>query len=134
MSACNSRRIFVALNSKFMKKIFSIIVIVVLIASLCACSQQDLADMTSGTDDGVATIVWGDKTYVPYGALSAYADRGKQIGIVDGDKDHKVYECKGYSTDEWIVTAFPYDAAMLYREINVTDIPEGWESEYEWNN
>ena len=45
-----------------------------------------------------------------------------------------VYECKGYSTDEWIGTAFPYDAAMLWREINVTDIPEGWESEYEWNN
>lgn len=83
--------------------------------------------MTSGTDDGVATIVWGDKTYVPYGALAAYADRGKQIGIVDGDKDYKAYECKGYSADEWIVTAFPYDAAMLYREINVTDIPEGWE-------
>lgn len=117
-----------------MKKLVFFVMIVVLITSLCACSQQDLEDMTSGTDDGVATIVWGDKTYVPYGPLSAYGDRGKQIGIVDGDKDYKSYECKGYSTDEWIVTAFPYDAAMLMREINVTDIPEGWESEYEWNS
>lgn len=24
-------------------------------------------------------------------------------------------------------------AAMLYREINVVDIPDGWQSEYEWN-
>ena len=117
-----------------MKKIFSIIAIVVLIASLCACSQQDLENMSTGNGDGYKTIVWGDKTYVPYGPLSAYGDRGKQIGIVDGDKDYKAYERKGYSTDEWIVTAIPYDAPMLMREINVTDIPEGRQSEYERNN
>ena len=90
--------------------------------------------MTTGSGDGYVTVVWGDKTYVPYGALNAYGKRGRQIGIVDGDKEHKVYECKGYHTDEWIVTALPYDAAMLLREINVTAIPEGWQSEYEWNN
>ena len=117
-----------------MKKFILFAMIVVLIVSLCACSQQDLEDMTSGTYDGATGIVWGDKTYIPYGPLAAYGDRGKQIGIIDGDKGHKVYECKGYSTDEWIAAALPYDAAMLYREINVTDIPEGWESEYEWNN
>ena len=119
-----------------MKKILAVLFVIALTASLCACSKQtaDLADMTSGTNDEVATIEWGDKIYVPYGPLASYGDRGKQIGIVDDDKDYKVYECKGYSTDEWIVTAFPYDAAMLYREINVTDIPEGWQSEYEWNN
>lgn len=117
-----------------MKKIIVLLTTVVLIISLSACSKQKLEDMTSGTEDGVSSIVWGDKTYVPYGPLSAYGDRGKQIGIVDGDKDYKAYECKGYSADEWIATAFSYDAAMLYREINVTDIPEGWQSEYEWNN
>ena len=117
-----------------MKKIISFAVTALLIVSLCACSQQDLADMTTGHGDGYVTIVWGDKIYVPYGASSAYGKRGKQIGIVDGDKDHRVYECKGYSTDEWIVVALRYDAAMLLREINVTDIPEGWQSEYEWNN
>jgi hypothetical protein len=89
--------------------------------------------MTSGTGDGYATIVWGDRTYVPYGALSAYGERGNQIGIVDGEKDNKVYECKGYPVEQWIVNALPHDAAMLFREINVTDIPDGWESEYEWN-
>ena len=119
-----------------MKKFISFALIALLIVTLCACSQnqQDLEDMSTGTGDGYVTIIWDDKTYVPYGPLSTYGDRGKQIGIVDGDKDYKAYECKGYSTDEWIVTAIPYDAAMLYREINVTDIPEGWQSEYEWNN
>ena len=107
--------------------------IVVFVISLCACSQGSIEDMTTEIGNGYVAIVWGDKTYVPYGALSSYGDRGKQIGIVDGNKDHKVYECKGYSSDEWIVTALPHDAAMLLREIDVTDIPDGWQSEYEWN-
>lgn len=116
-----------------MKKTFCLLLAFALIISLCACSQQNLEDMTSGTGDGYATIVWGDKTYVPYGALADYGERGKQIGIVDGNKDDRVYELKGYSADEWIVNAFTHDAAMLFREINVTDIPDGWQSEYEWN-
>ena len=117
-----------------MKKAFlPFVVILTFVFSLCACSQQDLEDMTSGEGDGYATIIWGDKTYVPYGALVDYGERGKQIGIVDGDKDNRVYELKGYSFDEWIVNAYSHDGAMLLREVNVTDIPDGWQSEYEWN-
>ena len=118
-----------------MHRIVSLFVIGILVVSMmCACSQQDLEDMTSGEGDGYATIVWGDKTYVPYGALTDdYGERGKQIGIVDGDKDNRVYELKGYSVDEWLVNAFPHDGAMLLREIDATDIPDGWQSEYEWN-
>ena len=119
-----------------MKRLIVIIISIFMILSLFACSnqEQELVNMTSGTYDGVSTVVWGDKIYVPYGSLAIYGDRGKQIGIIDSDNGHKVYECNGYSTDEWIAAALPYDAAMLYREINVTDIPESWQSEYEWNN
>ena len=116
-----------------MKRILALILAITAMISLCSCSKQNLADMTTSVTDDYAAIVWGDKTYVPYGALSAYGDRGNQIGIVDGDENHKVYECKGYSSDEWIAASLPYDAAMLYREIDVIDIPEGWQSEYEWN-
>ena len=121
-----------------MKKIFLSLFIIWVLFALPACANDiqstDLADMTTGHGDGYATVVWGDKTYVPYGPLSAYGKRGKQIGIVDGDRDHKVYECKGYHPEEWIVAALPHDAAMLLREVNVTAIPVGWQSEYEWNN
>ena len=79
-----------------MKKLVFFVMIAVLIVSLCACSQQDLADMTSGTDNGVSTIAWGDKIYVPHGPLATYGDCGKQIRIIDGDKD-------GYSA-AWIRT------------------------------
>ena len=117
-----------------MKRILSILLSVLAVLSLYACSKQELANMTTELNDEYAAIVWENRTYVPYGALSAYGDRGQQIGIVDGNENHKVYECKGYSSDEWIVTVLPHDAAMLCREIDVTDIPNGWQSEYEWNS
>ncbi len=125
----------VMVNRKaIMKRMVSLFALGILLAfGMCACTQQDLEDMTTGEGDGYVSIVWGDKTYVPYGALAGYGERGKQIGIVDGDKDDRVYELKGYSSDEWIVNSVPYDAAMLLREINVTAIPDGWQSEYEWN-
>lgn len=116
-----------------MKRTAFIFMIAALVIFLCACSQGSIENMTTQVGDGYEAIVWGDKTYVPYGALSAYGECGKQIGIVDGDKDYKVYECKGYSADEWLAAALPHDPAMLYREIDVTDIPDGWQSEYQWN-
>ena len=39
------------------KAFLSFVVIFTLVFSLCACSQQDLEDMTSGEGDGYATIV-----------------------------------------------------------------------------
>ena len=117
-----------------MKRILSILLIVLVVLSLYACSKQELVNMTTELNGEYAAIVWENRTYVPYGALSAYGDRGQQIGIVDGDENHKVYECKGYSSDEWIVTALLHDAAMLYRGTDVTEIPNGWQSEYDWNS
>ena len=53
-------------------KIVLLIIAVSLAISLCACSKEnaDLVDMTFGTGDGYVTIIWGDKTYVPYGVIS----------------------------------------------------------------
>lgn len=119
---------------KPMKRTASILLIVIIMFILSACSKQELADMTTEVNDDYAAIVWEDKTYVPYCAISE-SDCGKQIGVVDGDKDDRVYEYKDYSIDEWIINFFVMDhSAMLYREINVTYIPDGLESEYEWNN
>lgn len=103
--------------------------------TLCACGKQELADMTTEVNDDYSAIIWENKTYVPYCAFSK-TDCGEQIGIVDSDKDDKVYEYKGYSTDEWIINIYErnLDTVMLYKEINVSDIPDGLQSEYEWNN
>lgn len=118
-----------------MKKSIAAIISFLIILSLSACSrqEQELADMTTLDCGGYTAIVWDKNTYVPYCAIQR-GDCGKQIGIVNSDKDDRVYEYKGYSSDEWIINAYTMDGAMLYREINVTDIPEGLQSEYEWNN
>lgn len=116
-----------------MKKALSMFLMIVMIFSFCACSKQEPTNMTTEVNDAYAAIVWENKTYVPYCAISE-SDCGEQIGIVDGDKDDRVYEYNGYSTDEWIINSYVHDGAMLLREINVTDIPDGLESEYEWNN
>ena len=116
-----------------MKRILSMFLFAIMILSLCACSKKELADMTTESHEDYIAIVWENKTYVPFCAISK-TDCGEQIGIVDGDKDDRVYEYKGYSTDEWIINYYVMDSAMLLREINVTDIPDGLQSEYEWNN
>lgn len=121
------------------KKLYSSICVLCLVAiTLCACGkqEQELANMTTKVNDDYVSIIWEEKTYVPYCAISK-KDCGEQIGIVDDDEDNRVYEYKGYSSDEWIVNSYIsglMDGSMLYKEINVSNIPDGLESEYEWNN
>ena len=116
-----------------MRKMIVLLLMVTMLFILCACSDQKLANMTTSEGQGYAAIVWGDKTYVPYCAISK-KDCGDQIGIVDGDKEDRVYQYKNYSAEQWIINAYTMDGAMLYREINVSEIPDGLESEYDWNN
>lgn len=119
-----------------MKRIVSLGSIILLILGLCACQKQALAELSSYVGDEYKAIVWEDRTYVPYCAV-AKSKCGKQIGFVDGDEDDRVYEFAGYSADEWLISVYVtylMDGAMLYREINVSEIPEGLQSEYGWNN
>ena len=84
----------------------------------------------------------GDKIYVPYCAYKP-SMLGECIGYCDveateysGATREYIYELKGYSSDEWIVSvlfAGNFREGMIYRELNATEIPEGLSSEYEWN-
>lgn len=117
-----------------MWKSISLGALCLLIILLCACSKQSLADMEILDNGEYASILWEERIYVPYCAISPSAC-GAQIGIVDHNKDYKVYEFEGYSVNEWIVSTLKWDGgAMLWREINVVDIPAGLKSEYDWNN
>lgn len=48
------------------------------------------------------------------------------VGYLEGIFIQEEFRHKGFAREL-------HDAAMLYREIGVTDIPNGWQSEYEWN-
>lgn len=123
-----------------MKRLLSLGSVILALFVLCGCQKQEpaeLADMSSAVvGNEYQTILWEDRTYVPYCAI-AKSDCGKQIGIVDGDKNDRVYEYAGYSTDAWLINiyvTYEMDGAMLYREIHVSEIPEGLQSEYAWND
>lgn len=121
-----------AMRNKRMRIILTVLAAFAFLLS--GCSSKNLENMTTGVQENYATVIWGNRTYVPYGPLCAYGKQGAQIGYIDGDTGYKVFEIEGYSDKEWIVTALPHDPAMLYKEESVTEIPKGWSSEYEWNN
>lgn len=70
-------------------------------------------------------IKWGDSVYTIWSAMNTDLI-DKQIGIIDGDKKEKVYNVRGYSSEEWLI--HHYDVIMstydLYKADSVTDIPE----------
>ena len=116
-----------------MKKIFMlsfVCCLLFIILSACGKRQQDLVNMESTNVDGKRAIVWEGRTYSIFCVVSK-RDCGEEIGYVDGDTDDRVSEYKGYSSDEWIVNWLTMDGgAMLMKEQNVVDIPDGLEAEY----
>jgi len=104
-------------------------------AVLCACGEkQELIDMSTIESSDYTAILWEDRTYVPFCVVSK-SDCGTQIGYVNGDKDDRVCEYKDYPLTEWIANYLTVDGgAMLYKEMDVTEFPDGLQSEYDWND
>lgn len=121
-----------------MKRITVIGILVCLIITLSSCgkNKKDLEDMSTLDTGEYQAIVWKDKTYVPYCVISN-SERAEQIGIVNGDKNNQIYQYSGRPVEEWIISFYhsgEMDSSMLMRELSVTKIPEGIQSEYDWNN
>ena len=117
------------------KKLCSIICLCYFISiMLCACGKNtNLIDMSTAEGDEYMDIIWEDRTYVPFCTISKN-DCGTQIGYLNGETDDRICEYKDYPTDEWIANYLTVDGgAILFKEINVTNIPDGLKSEYEWN-
>lgn len=110
-----------------MKKLLFIFIPVMML--FCSCNEK-LTSMTR-TDNGEYTsIVWDDKTYIPFCVVSK-SDCSKKIGCIDGDTDDVISLYKNLSPDEWLANYLTMDGgAMLYKEVNVTEIPDGLQSEY----
>ena len=102
---------------------------------LCACGKNtNLIDMSTAEGNEYMAIIWEDRTYVPFCTISK-SDCGTQIGYLNGETEDRICEYKDYPTDEWIANHLMADgSAILLKEVNVTHIPDGLESEYEWNS
>ena len=104
--------------------------------SSCGQNNKKLENMATQETNDYLSVIWEDKAYVPFCAVDN-RERGTQIGIVNGDKKDQIYEYKDYSTEDWIISFYKsgeMDTSMLMKEINVTEIPNNLQSDYEWNN
>ena len=115
---------------------FISICLLMIILSSCGKSNSKLEYMTTEDNNDYVSILWEGRTYVPFCGIDN-SERGAQIGIVNEDKNDQVFEYKNHSTDNWIISFYKsgeMDSSMLMKEINVTEIPNNLQSEYEWNN
>jgi predicted small lipoprotein YifL len=127
-----------------MKKIISItLVSLLLLIGLTGCGKQqlELPDkpvVFETTDNGdYISIKWNEKEYVPYCSFSP-SQLGECLGYYLADDGEKVYVCelKEQSSDEWLVDTIALkncNEGMIFKEKNTTNIPDGLESDYEWN-
>ena len=67
--------------------------------------NKKLENMTTQYTDNYVSIIWEDRTYIPFCAIDN-SEKGIQIGIVNGDKNDRVYEYRAHSTDEWIISFY----------------------------
>lgn len=108
-----------------MKRWF-VIVGMILVLCITACGRKETADLnqySSSDVGGFRAIVLGNKVFVPYTAVDN-TDRGKQLGIVDGDPNDQIFEYKEHSTDEWIIEYYKsgeMDGSMLCRAQHVDE-------------
>ena len=107
-----------------MKKLSLLLSIIALMTFFASCTAKDyesFQELNNGS-----SLQRGSTIYSFYSALPKDSLRGKQIGIIDGDKKHKVFEVKGFSSDEWIIEY--YDVIMsvysVYKADTVNEIPE----------
>lgn len=114
-----------------MGKRFRWIMVLCCLALLSACGeQQELADMKSLIIDDKRAVIWEERVYIPFCVVSK-SDCGALIGYVDGDTDDRISEFKGFLPEEWVVGWMPMDGgAILMKEENVVDIPDGLVQEY----
>jgi len=129
------------------KKAYIFLSAALFVLFFCSCAKQDAAlqkmESQKSSDGNYMTIIWDKRTYVPYTSISK-SEMGKKIGYYIDESDTAadgedsavyVYEYKGYSSAEWLADYAEgfMNTPALWREVNVTKIPGGLSSDYDWN-
>lgn len=123
-----------------MKKNMIGIIMVLIVWCFSGCgsntNNNEIIIFNQKVNEQYLSIIWNDREYVPYCAIEP-SKRGDYLGYVKGDSDVEIYTLDGYSNEEWLIDYLNLEIggeAMLYKEISVQDIPDGFYSEYDWNN
>ena len=115
-----------------MKKAICLVIGFLMFLGLTACGgQRELVDMELVEIGGKSAIIWEDRTYYPFCVVSKN-DRGEQLGYLNGEPDNRVSAYKDYPPEEWLVSWLTVDGgAILYKEENAAEIPDGLVPEYD---
>ena len=120
-----------------MRKIFAFLTIS-LILILTACENDvsfddyPVYDVTINNELNCVELNYNGIVYRPYGIFNNNSFRGNLIGVrsdreSDTDPYGKIYEVKGYDSNEWIADCsdgFMSGGDVLYKAVDITDIPE----------
>lgn len=79
-------------------------------AAILNNAPEELQDLSYIEREDYMAVVWDERVYVPFCAVDNSL-REKQIGIVNGDENDRIYEAAGLSPED----------------------PNGLKSEYAWN-
>lgn len=91
----------------------------------------------SRSNENYIETIWEERVYVPY--CSGGLDKiGNCLGYIEenGEIQEYIFELEGELVEEWlvgIVDSGGCNTGMILREINTEDIPQGFESDYIWN-
>lgn len=98
--------------------------------------SSDLTEYTIVQNADCVSLKADGKEYVPFSAADK-SQIGKQIGWYEDSTENlreNIYEVNGQSLDQWIIAAQEDEKdPMIYRELSVTEYPEGFKSDYAWN-
>jgi hypothetical protein len=120
-----------------MKKILLTILCAILLFTLSACDQKaqyESAEKIDSNGDQPSVLKWNDITYTEYHTILLWAGEklpddvkiGKQIAIVDGDTQEKLFEIEGFQADEWVIlysNSIMSKAYIIYKADSVDSIP-----------
>ena len=122
-----------------MKKLICVLILAAMVIGLSGCipdiPENPIYHLATIQGADYTVILWDGMTFMPFCPVDM-ADCGRQIGVVNDDENYKAFLYKDLPMLEWVVLldeSDPADVPMLFRELSVTEFPQGLESEYEWN-
>ncbi|MCL2079738.1 MAG: hypothetical protein FWH17_07860 [Oscillospiraceae bacterium] len=111
-------------------KLILLIVVIIGILSFSGCIRDDQTEYplyaVSVNDElGCIELIYNGVVFRPYGVFVNNTFKGEQIGVREDAPQSKIYEVKGYDSDEWIVEYLEVimGTNMILKAVGVTEIP-----------
>ena len=111
-------------------KLMLLLITVIAITSISGCIFDDdteypLYAVSENNELGCIELIYNGVVFRPYGVFLNNSLKGGQIGVREDSPQSKIYEVKGYDSNEWIVEYHEVimGTNMVLKAVGVTEIP-----------